>query len=438
MHKKLSPFFIIMLCFLGVILLGAGLLCLPVAAAEESATFGEALFTATSAVCVTGLVVRDTATFWSPFGQAVLLGLIQIGGLGVICAASAFVMLSGKRILLRQREILSESVSAHQVGGVMRLTGFIVAFTLIAEAIGAVLLSFRLVPLYGWEGVWMSVFTSVSAFCNAGFDLMGGKTGHFSSMMGFGSNGYVVFVLCLLIIAGGLGFMTWEDILHQRRNFKKYRLQSKVILATTAVLLAVPFLFYFFLEFNEGPAKQRLLDAAFQTVTARTAGFNTADLAAMSGGGKTVMILLMLIGGAPGSTAGGLKTTTAAMLAIVLVSQLRRKKDVECFGRRIDDDTIKKTLSLFALYGFLFVFGAVAISAIEGAPMGACLFETGSAVATVGLSLGLTPTLGLASRAILIVLMFIGRVGGLTLILAAASVRDNVQSRKPVEKISVG
>lgn len=436
--KKISPFFIIMAGFLALILFGACLLCLPVSASGRSATFGEALFTATSAVCVTGLVVQDTATFWSGFGQAVILCLIQIGGLGIICAASAVAMLSGRRIQLRQREILCESISANQVGGVVQLTGFIVKFTLAAELLGAVGLACSLVPQYGASGVWMSLFHSVSAFCNAGFDLMGGRTGHFSSMTGFGSNIPVNLVLCALILAGGLGFMTWGDILEHKVHFKRYRLQSKVILATSAVLVTLPFLFYCFFEFSALPVKERVLDSLFQTVTARTAGFNTVDLSKLSGAGMTVMIVLMLIGGSPGSTAGGLKTTTAAMLCIVLFSQLRRRRDVECFGRRIEEDTVKKTLSVFTLYLMLFVSGAVAISVIEGLPMGTCLFETASAVATVGLSLGATPALGTASRVILMCMMFIGRVGGLTVILAAASTRENPVGQLPAEKITVG
>lgn len=437
-RKKLTSSQIIILGFVCVILLGAFLLMLPISSNTRAVTpFMDALFTSTSAVCVTGLVVFDTATYWSAFGQGVILLLIQIGGMGVITVAAAFAIISGKKISLMQRSTMQEAISAPKVGGIVRLTGFIVRWTLIIELLGAAAIAPSMCAKHGARGLWMALFHSISAFCNAGFDLMG-KDAPFSSLISCAADPVVNVTIMLLIIIGGLGFMTWDDIRTNRLKLRGYRLQSKVILLTTAVLLAAPTVYFFFGEFSELPLGERVLASLFQSVTPRTAGFNTVDLTTLSEAGQSVITALMLIGGSPGSTAGGMKTTTIAVLIAATLSAFRRQEDTQLFGRRIDNDTLKNAAAILLMYIVLFFFGGLVISRVEGLPLAACLFETASAVGTVGLTLGITPTLGIVSRIILIILMFFGRVGGLTLIFAAISgTRKNV-SKLPLEKITVG
>ena len=437
--KRLSSFQIIILGFAGVILLGALLLMLPIATKERVVTpFHETLFTATSATCVTGLVVQDTGSYWSVFGQAILLFLIQIGGLGVVTVAAAFTMLSGKKISLMQRSTMQEAISAPQVGGIVRLTGFILKGTFLIELVGALCLMPLFVKDFGVKGIWYAFFHSVSAFCNGGFDLLGTSDNRVVSLTGYAGNVPVNVIIMLLILLGGLGFLTWEDIYTKKIHFKKYRLQSKIILAASIFLLVLPAAFFFAFEFTDMPLKERLLCSLFQTVTPRTAGFNTADLAGMQGASKAVMIVLMLIGGAPGSTAGGMKITTLAVLVTNMRSVFRQKEDMQFFGRRIEDGAVKTAAAVLSLYLTLFAGGAIAISMAEGLPLGDCLFETASAVATVGVTLGITPELGIFSQIILIMLMFMGRVGCLTLIYAAVSGGNKNFSRLPQEKVMVG
>ena len=438
-RKKLSSFRIIIIGFLGLILVGTLLLMLPVSVrGGRGASFEDALFTATSAVCVTGLVVRDTAGYWSVFGQAVILIMIQIGGLGIVSVAAFIAMISGRKITLLQRSMLQDSISAHQIGGLVKMTYFIFRAALIAEVAGALLMLPAFCARFGPSGIWMSVFHSVSAFCNAGFDIMGAKTGPFSSLTSFASDPGIVLPVCLLIIIGGIGFLTWDDIAVNKFRVHRYRMQSKVVLATTGALIAVPMLFMLFFEFTDGPFKERFMLSLFQTVTPRTAGFNTAPLASLSGPGSMLMIALMLIGGSSGSTAGGMKTTTVAVLAANALSVFRRKRNVQLFGRRIEEGTVRNAATLFMMYLFLPMAGAAVISIAEKLPVGTCLFETVSAIGTVGLSKGITPDLGFLSRLILILFMFLGRVGGLTLIYAAVNVNHTEVSQRPVEKINVG
>lgn len=437
--RKLSSFQIVILGFVGVILTGALLLTLPFCSASGRWTgFEEALFTATSAVCVTGLVVVDTALHWSRIGQAVILLLIQIGGLGVVAVTVGIATFSGRKISLLQRRMMQDSISAHQVGGVVKLTGFILRTVLIIELLGALLLLRPFVAAFGAEGVWMAAFHSVSAFCNAGFDLMGAKSGAFSSLTAFQSSWSVVLPICLLILVGGIGFLTWDDVSAHRFHMKKYRMQSKAVLVVSAVLIAGPTLAFFLGDFAALPLSERLSSALFQAVTPRTAGFNTVDLSAMSGAGQAVIIMLMLVGGAPGSTAGGMKMTTVAVLFANAAAVFHRKKNARLFGRRIEDGVVKTAATLFVMYVLIMALGAVLISMAEGLPMGKCLFETASAIATVGLSLGITPSLGTLSRIVLVVMMFLGRVGGLTLMFAALSNQEADVSQSPVERISVG
>lgn len=437
--KKMTSFQIITMGFGGVILLGALLLMLPISAQSGQVTaFSDALFTSVSAVCVTGLVVKDTATYWSYFGQAIILLLIQIGGLGVITVASLLAVISGKKIGLLQRQTIQNSMSAPQVGGVVKLTKFVFAASFVMEGIGFFLLLPFFCTRYGIEGIWMSFFHSISAFCNAGFDLMGGKSGEFSSLTAFSDSFYLSFVICLLILMGGLGFLTWNDLLKKKMKFKEYRLQTKIILVTTLVLVLFPFISFFILEYQGETILPRITKSLFQAITPRTAGFNTTDLMQMSEAGRTVMIILMLIGGSPGSTAGGMKTTTMALLFYNAISVFKMKKDVNCFGRRVEDSVIRSASTILFMYVSLMFLSASAISVLEDLPMEVCMFETTSAIATVGLTLGVTPSLGIISRMILIVLMFFGRVGGLTIIYATISPKDISASKYPVENIMVG
>ncbi len=436
---RLTTFQVIASGFLAFILLGALLLMLPVSSrGPGGAAFADCLFTATSAVCVTGLAVVDTATHWSGFGQAVILLMIQVGGMGVVTAALALSSISGRKIGLMQRSVMQESIAAPQVGGIVRLTRFIIATTFGIELTGAALLAPAFIPEFGWGlGLWYALFHSVSAFCNAGFDLMGIR-GVFSSLTGFSQNALVNIVLILLITIGGIGFLVWNDVKLHRFRLKQYRLQSKIVLVTSAVLILLPSLWFFIFEISDLPAGRRILPSLFQSVTLRTAGFNTVDLGRMGGSSQAMMILWMLIGGSPGSTAGGMKTTTVAVLLLTARAVFRRREQVECLGRRIGDDAVRHAVAIIVMYFALFFTSGVVICGIEGIPLLTCLFETASAIGTVGITLGITSQLGLVSRTILIVLMFLGRVGGLTLIYAAQATRAGTQSALPLEKITVG
>ena len=440
----LSSSQIIILGFSLFIFLGVLLLTLPVAkAGEGAAPFMDALFTSTSAVCVTGLVVHDTATYWSPFGQAVILILIQIGGMGVVTMAVAVTIISGKKIGLMQRSTLQEAISAHRVGGIVKLTRFILKTTLLIELIGSIVLGIIFTGDFDLKkGIWYGIFHSISAFCNAGFDLMG-INAQYSSLTDYSSNITVNIVIMLLIIIGGIGFLTWEDIKTNRWHLHAYRMQSKVILSTTFCLLIFPALFFYFAEFsreewNGLTQSEKILGAVFQSVTPRTAGFNTLDYTKFSEVGLSVSILLMLIGGSPGSTAGGMKTTTLTVILLSAVTVFKRRETVRCFGRRIDTDIVHNAAAIMLMYIVLFLAGGFSICWIEGLPLLTCMFESASAIGTVGLTLGITPALGNVSRFILILLMFMGRVGGLTLIFAAVSDKKTYETMLPKEIITIG
>lgn len=434
-HRHMTSFQVISLGFLSVILLGSLLLMLPIATKSgQSTSFSDALFTATSAVCVTGLVVNDTATYWSLFGQGVILLLIQIGGMGIITIAAV----SGRKIGLMQRSTMQEAISAPTVGGIVRRTQFIIRTTILIEIIGAALLAPVFCRDFGvWKGIWYSLFHSISAFCNAGFDLIGIRT-PFSSLTSYSVQPIVNLVIMVLIVVGGIGFLTWEDIKNHKWHLKKYRMQSKVIFMVTGLLIFLPALYFFYFEFSNVPLMERVWVSLFQSVTPRTAGFNTADLTLLSEVGQMLIIILMLIGGSPGSTAGGMKTTTLAVLVSSALSVFRKKEHTHFFGRRIPDDTIKNAATVFLMYIVLFLVGGMVISSTEDIPLMTALFETASAIGTVGLSLGITPDLGLVSHIILICLMFLGRVGGLTLIFATLSEKKLNGSKYPQEKITVG
>lgn len=362
--------------FAGVILLGAIILMLPISSSAGVVTpFDKTLFTATSAVCVTGLVVVDTGSYWSAFGKAVILLLIQTGGLGVITVVASFSMVSGRKISLMQRSTMQDAISAPKVGGIVRLTKFILQGTFLIELIGAILMLPVFCRDYGWKGIWMSVFHSVSAFCNAGFDILGTTEQTFPSLTGYIANPLINIVIMLLIVIGGIGFLTWDDFCTNKWNLKRYRLQSKIILVTTAVLILLPAIFFFLSDFVGFSMGKRILASLFQSVTLRTAGFNTADLGAMNDSSKAIMILMMLIGGSPGSTAGGMKTTTIAVLILNAFATFGREPETEVFGRRFDNTVVKNAATIAILYFFLFFTGGIAISQIEHVALSDCLLK---------------------------------------------------------------
>ncbi len=438
MIRKLSVSQIILFGFAAIILAGALLLMLPAASADSLPCHPEdALFTATSAVCVTGLVVRDTWTSWSTFGQIVILILIQIGGMGVILAVSGIMILTGRRIGLRERATVQDSLASPESGGTIRLARFILALILISELIGALLLF----PVFSKDhgvlrGIWFSIFHSVSAMCNAGFDLMG-EHGAYSSLAYYAANPVINIVIAGLIIWGGLGFLTWRDIFSKRR-LERYSLQSRLILLMTLILILVPTVLFFFFEFTEGSFVERILCSWFTAVTPRTAGFATVDMNVLSESGRLLVILLMLIGGAPGSTAGGMKVTTLGVIVLSVRAVFQREKDTNFLNRRIGEDTIKNASCICMMYLALFLTAGMVMSRIEDLPLLTCLFESASAIGTVGLSLGITPSLGSVSKMILIVLMYLGRVGGLTMVYALIPQLRSGNARRIPERVTVG
>ncbi len=442
---QISPVRLIVGGYLLIILLGTLLLALPVATTNREHTpVTDCLFTATSATCVTGLIQYDTATHWSTFGELVILGMIQIGGIGFMTVTIMVLLLAGRKIGIKQRFIMQDSISAPQLGGIVEMVKYIVTGTFCIESLGAVLLAIDFVPRFGWrKGVYYSIFHSISAFCNAGFDLMGDNTGKFSSLTGFSDNILVNLVICALIFIGGLGFFVWRDLANTRFRFKKLQLQSKMVLSISVGLVVLGMLVFFVLEsghamFEGMSFGQRLLGSFFQSVSARTAGFNTTDLAAMTESGIMVMICLMLVGGSTGSTAGGIKTTTFWVLCVSVITTFRRKKNIEAFGRRMEEGITRTASCIFMTYLLLTVGAAIVISAIEQLPLLTVLFETVSAMATVGLTLGITPSLCTVSKLILIFMMFCGRVGSVTMLLALSSEKRQISSRLPLEKIQVG
>lgn len=435
--KHISNAQIIIVSFLLLILLGAFLLCLPISSVSgEWTSFSDAFFTATSAACVTGLVVRDTALYWSAFGQTVILALIQIGGLGVVTFAVLLSALAGKKVGLSQRSVMQESVSAPDVGSVVPLTRFIVKAVFLVEGIGAALLCCAFCPRFGVKGIWYAVFHSISAFCNAGFDLMGEEEGAYSSLTAFASDPLVSITIMLLVIIGGIGFFTLRDIREHKHRLSHYSLQSKVILITSAALIILPALYFFVFEYSSQAFGERLLTSLFSAVSARTAGFNTVNVGTLTQCGALVTMFLMLVGGAPSSTAGGMKVTTLAVLGASALSVFGKKKQTKMFSRRIPDDSVSKASAVAVFYLALVTVAGIAIFLIEGVGVLAAFFEACSALGTVGMSLGITSSLGLASRIILSALMFVGRVGGFTVVFAASGkVAD--YSNYPEEKITI-
>lgn len=425
----MRPTQIIVSGFAATILIGAILLTLPISSqSRESIGLLNALFTATSAVCVTGLVMVDTATYWSLFGQIVIITLIQIGGLGFMTVATMFSLMARKKIQLRERLLIQESLNQADLSGLVKLTRFVLIITITIEGIGALVLSTVFIPQFGLSrGIWYSVFHAISGFCNAGFDLMGSVSGPFTSLNSYVNNFIVSMTICALIVLGGLGFPVVLDIVRKRR-FSKLNVHSKVVLFSTAILILAGAIFIFLIEFNQKatmadlPVKGKILSAIFQSVTARTAGFNTLDLATLQESSIFIMIILMFIGASPASTGGGIKTTTLAVLIITVRSFLSGKSDIEAFERRLAPTTIKKSLGIFVISISAVIFGTLIISITQPKfTLVQSAFEVTSALATVGSSLAGSPNLNALGKVIIIIFMFMGRVGSLTLFMAILS-----------------
>lgn len=442
-NKRISHAQTIAAGFLVTILVGALLLMLPVASKTGQWTsFQDAVFTAASATCVTGLVVVDTFTYWTIFGQIVILLLIQIGGLGFITMGVLFAFFLKKRIGLAKRDLIQESVSSMKLAGVVKLVKNILRATAAFEGIGAVILAIRFIPKFGFgKGLYYGIFHSVSAFCNAGFDLMG-EFGQYSSLVSFYDDVIVNVVIMALITIGGLGFIVWEDLYRNRLHFRKYRLHTKIVIITSLSLTFGGALLFALFENGNLMAgmsvKNTVLTSMFASVTARTAGFNTIDLATMTQAGKLLTGVLMFIGGSPGSTAGGIKTTTIVVMIFYIWSNVRNKSGCNILGRRIGDEDIKKASMVFSLNLFLAVMAMIIISSIQIFPLEDLMLEVFSAIGTVGLSTGITRALLPLSKWIIIFLMYTGRIGSMTFALSFAYKKEAAVVKYPVENINVG
>ena len=441
-HSKLTATRTIAVGFLGIILAGTVLLMLPIASADgKPAGLLTALFTATSATCVTGLVVVDTYSGWSVFGKAVLLALIQIGGLGFMTVGVFVAVLMKKNIGLKERGILQESMNTLQIGGIVRLVRKITIGTLVIEGAGAVLLAARFVPQMGWiEGICNGIFHSISAFCNAGFDLMG-KTEEYSSLVSYSGDFLVNITVMALIIIGGIGFLVWDDLQKKKLRFKEYLLHTKIVLVVTAVLIfGGAFLIYLFEKENlmaDMGAGEKILTSLFASVTARTAGFNTIDVGGMSASSKLVTVVLMFIGGSPGSTAGGIKTTTFAVMLIFVWANLRGSHGSNIFGRRLEEEEIRKA-SIVVTINLLLAAAAVILCGMQSFPMEDVLLEVFSAIGTVGMSSGITRQLNIVARVIIIFLTYCGRIGSMTFALSFTERKKVAPVQLPAEKIIIG
>lgn len=433
----------IALGFLLIILAGTAILMLPFSTKSgQETTFINALLTATSATCVTGLVAYDTWQHWTLFGQIVILLMIQIGGLGFITVGVGFAVLFRKRIGLRERDLLKESVSAMEIGGIIRLWKKIVAGTFLFEGVGALLLAIRFIPEFGpVKGLWYGVFHSISAFCNGGFDLMGCKEG-FSSFTAYVSDPVVNITLCALILIGGLGFVVWTDLAEHRHHVKQYTLHTKLVMSMLVILVVGGTLLMYIFEKDNTLAGAdgwtALWASLFGSVTARTAGFNTIDTAALTPAGKLCTIILMFIGGNSGSTAGGVKTTTIAVLVIYVYSNLRGDSGTNVFHRRISDDVIKKASMVFSLNLGLALMSCLIIMGSSSLAMDDVLFEVFSAISTVGMTTGITRDLNTIGRIVITILMYCGRIGSMTFALSFIQRPAQQKTKLPVERVNIG
>ncbi len=444
-NREINPTRFIVIGFSVVIFIGSILLTLPISTAERvSTSYVDALFTATSAIAVTGLVVMDTGTYWSAFGQIVIISLIQIGGLGFMTMVTMFAMAAGKRISLKERILLQTSLNQTNLSGIVRLTKYIFIGTLIIESIGAFFISIRFIPIYGWSrGIGYSIFHSISAFCNAGFDLIGDGR----SLTPFVGDPVINFTISLLIILGGLGFTVLLDLGLNFRNRKKWAFHTKLVLVISGLLLAIGFILFLILEWGNPntlgqiPIYQRPFAAFFQSVTTRTAGFNTIDTAGLTDASKFLTIILMFIGGSPASTAGGIKTVTFGIILFTIVSEIQGKRDTEVFKRRIPRQIINRALTIMLVALGLVVVVTMLLTITENnLSFMEIIFETTSAFGTVGLSVGATSSLSPFGRILITLLMFAGRVGPFTLALALMQKhhKDKGKISYPEEKVIIG
>ena len=442
-YHRLNQVQYIALGFFFMILAGSLILTLPIASRSgEWTPFLDSMFTATSATCVTGLVVYDTFTHWNVFGQLVILLLIQIGGLGFITVGVGFSMAFRRRIGLRQRDLLKESINAMEIGGIVKLSRKIFIGTALCEGAGAVLLATRFIPEFGFvKGIYYSIFHAISAFCNAGFDLMGGQQ-PYSSFTAYATDPVINIALMLLIVVGGLGFVVWSDVVSKRFHWKNYCLHTKMVISVTLILIFGGALLLFVFE-QGGTIKgmstgDQILTSLFGSVTARTAGFNTVDTGALQPESKLLTIALMFIGGSPGSTAGGVKTTTIAVILIYVISNLRGESGCNVFHRRIGDEVIKKASMVFCLNLFLGLISVTLILATSNLRMSDVLFEVYSAISTVGMTTGITRDLNVVGRIAIMILMYCGRIGSMTFALSFVAKPEAKGLSLPEEKITIG
>jgi trk system potassium uptake protein len=442
-RRKINESQVLALGFLLVILLGAALLRLPIASRDHvPIPWIDAIFTASSATCVTGLVVYDTYTQFTLFGQTVIILLIQVGGLGFMTVATMFSMFMGRRIGLMERGIMKESIGTWQVGGIVRMLKHVLIGTAILEGTGAILLSVRFIPQMGWiTGIYYGIFHSVSAFCNAGFDIMG-RFGPYSSLVPYQSDVLVNVVIMALIVIGGLGFVVWEDLYVKHFRFSRMSLHAKAVLIFTTFLIVSGAALFFFVERDNAlkglPLGTRILASFFQSVTPRTAGFNTVSMNGLTGGGKLLITLLMAVGGSPGSTAGGMKTTTVLVLFLASFSFVRGRDDVNYMGRRLDPGVARKAFTIATIYIFTSLLAIMAIVAMQPFVMEDVTFEVVSALSTVGLTTGITPTLNPAARVIISLLVYLGRVGAISVLMAFTHPQNGLITKKPIDKMIVG
>ncbi|HMM06152.1 MAG TPA: potassium transporter TrkG [Clostridiales bacterium] len=429
--------------FLIVICCGTLLLTLPVASKSGDWTaLVNAFFTATSATCVTGLIIGDTYTYWSLFGQIVILLLIQIGGLGFMTMISMFTIFARKNVSFHERRLLMESFRSMQYNGIVALLKRILIGTFCCEFLGAVILSLRFVPQMGLgQGIYYGIFHSVSAFCNAGFDLMG-KYREFSSFTDYTGDAVVCLTLISLIIIGGLGFLVWTDLAKNKFHFQRFSLHSKIVLSVTAFLICFGWGAFYFSEsqgvFANLNGVDKAVAALFQSVSPRTAGFNSVDQASLSDTGYILTLFYMFVGGSPGSTAGGIKTTTIFVVLICAIASARNSDTITVFKKRLDNVMVRQATSIVTIYFAAVILATAVICIIEPFDLEAILFDVVSAVGTVGLSFGITPSLTAASKIILSLLMFFGRIGGLTLFLVLLEKNKKVPVERPVERILIG
>lgn len=439
----MAPAKIIALGYFILILMGGILLSLPAASrAYEATPFMDALFTSTSATCVTGLVLYDTYTHWSLFGQIVILILIQTGGLGFLTIITLFSMFLKRKIGLRERRLLMESASTMRIGGVVLLIKKVLIATIVFEGLGTIILSTRFIPEMGFlTGLYYALFHAISAFCNAGFDIMG-RFGPFSSLTTYTGDLTVNLTIMSLIIIGGLGFIVWDDISKNGLSFRKYQLHTKIVLVTTGILLAGGSLLFYLFERQASLAglglKETLLASMFQAVTPRTAGFNTVDMASLSESGSLLTMALMFIGGSPGSTAGGIKTTTLAVLLLGIYSSSRMTQEVSLFRKSLEINALKRASAVASIYLLAALASSMLICAFQPFDLKDVLFEVLSAEGTVGLTRGITTQLNLFSKCLVAFLMYGGRVGGLSLALVLVEKQQPVLIKRPVEKIIIG